>query len=200
VTSKITKKLTATKAGVRTYTATFPVSWAKSQTRTKAIPATGMPSVSSQVHVQKEGWMPFVADGEVVGTTGKSQRLEALRIKLGNAKVTGGVEYRTHVQSLGWEKAWSRDGKTSGTAGKSKRLEAMQIRLYGKMAKTYDIYYRVHSQTYGWMAWAKNGAKAGTSGKSKRLEAVQVVLVEKGAKAPGKTYKGVTQTYAKAFV
>ena len=200
VTSKVTKEPTATKSGTRTYTATFSASWAKAQTKTETIPALGVPTARGRAHVQKTGWTSYVAGGEIVGTTGKSQRLEALRLKLADAKVTGGIEYRGHVQGIGWEKAWARDGKTCGTTGKSKRLEAVQIRLYGQMTKKFDVYYRVHVQGYGWMAWAKNGAKAGTEGKSLRAEAVQIVIVQKGAKAPGATYNGVKQGYSKPFV
>ena len=200
VTSKVTKSPTAAKAGVRTYTATFSASWAKKQTKTAAFSSLGIPVVLARAHVQNKGWTPYIASGKVVGSTGKSRRMKAFRIKIDNAKVSGGIEYRGHVQGIGWEKTWSRDGKMSGAQGKAKRVEAVQIRLYGQMAKTYDVYYRVHSQNYGWMGWAKNGAKAGTSGKSLRAEAMQIVLVAKGAKAPANTYKGVKRTYAKAFV
>ena len=65
-----------------------------------------------------------------------------------------GIEYRTHVQSIGWQ-GWKHDGQLSGTSGQSKRLEAIQIRLTGNNADLYDVYYRVHAQTYGWMGWVK---------------------------------------------
>ncbi len=159
-----------------------------------------VPSATVTAHVQKKGWLVSVSGGAVAGTTGKSRRLEALTLAVPDADVSGGIEYRSHVQRTGWEKSWKRDGKRSGTTGKSRRLEAVQIRLYGQMEKKYDVYYRVHSQRYGWMAWAKNGERAGTQGKSRRLEAVQVVIVPKGDPAPPKTYQGATQTYGKAFV
>ncbi len=150
------------------------------------------------VHVQRVGWMPAVANGGAAGTTGKSRRMEALKLSLPKG-VSGGIEYRCHVQRSGWEKSWKANGKVSGTTGKSRRVEAVQIRLTGAAKETYDVYYRVHSQRYGWMAWAKNGEKAGTCGMSRRVEAVQVVLVRRGDPAPNATYKGVTQNYAKPF-
>lgn len=140
-----------------------------------------------------------VAAGRFLG--GARRRAATIELKLGkNFPVSGGIQYRTHVQTTGWEAKWSSDGAMSGTSGQSKRLEAIQIRLTGDMAKRYDVYYRVHAQTYGWLGWAKNGAPAGTSGQSRRLEAIQVVLVVKGAQAPGATYKGQTRTVNKAYI
>ncbi|MBR3160027.1 MAG: Ig domain-containing protein [Atopobiaceae bacterium] len=200
VTSKVTKKPTATKAGVRTYTATFDASWAKKQTKTASIAATGTPTVSALGHVSNVGWMNRVSGGKVVGIPGHSRRLEALELTLQGAPVSGGIEYRSHVQDTGWEKSWSRNGKMSGTTGQSKRIEALQVRLYGKMAEQYDVYYRVYSQNYGWMGWAKNGAKAGTQSKKLRVEAIQVTLVKKGGKAPSAVFQGAKQAYSKVFV
>ncbi|MBM6881431.1 hypothetical protein H6A09_12515, partial [[Clostridium] spiroforme] len=99
----------------------------------------------------------------------------------------GDVEYKTHIQDIGWESSWTKNGNISGTSGQSKRLEAIQIRLTGEMAKKYDIYYRVHAEDYGWLGWAKNGDSAGTEGLSKRLEAIEIKLVKKGETAPGST-------------
>lgn len=140
-----------------------------------------------QTHVQNIGWQNNVRDKETAGTSGKSLRLEGIKIKLENPKYDGNIEYRTHIQNLGWQKNYVKNGAMSGTTGKGLRLEAIQIRLTGTMAKKYDIYYRVHSQNFGWMGWAKNGASAGTAGYSYRLEAIQICIVEKGSNAPGST-------------
>jgi len=158
-------------------------------------------------------------DGEIGGTTGVSRRLEGITVQLTDAngkKIDssyGGVEYRTHVQNIGWvgwatlkskdldksksesyNPKWTfrRDGETSGTEAASRRLEAITIRLYGKVAEDYDIYYRVHAQTFGWLDWAKNGEASGTSGLSRRLEGIQIVLVKKGEGAPSENYKGAS--------
>jgi len=96
------------------------------------------------------------------------------------------VEYRTHVQNIGWQ-GWVNEGEMTGTSGRALRLEAIEIRLKGDMAANYDIYYRVHAQNIGWMDWAKNGQSAGTAGLSYRLEAIQIVIVQKGSAAPGQT-------------
>ncbi len=158
-----------------------------------------VPPVSVTAHVQKKGTLSAVSGGKPAGTTGKSLRMESIRLTVPGASATGGIEYRGHVQRKGWEKAWARDGAMAGTEGKSRRMEAVQIRLWGDMAAKYDVYYRVHVQKYGWMAWAKNGASAGTEGMSRRAEAIQVVLVAKDASAPAADFQGATQAYGKAF-
>lgn len=144
--------------------------------------------VSYTVHVQKKGWIDNKFNGESAGTTGSSLRLEGLKIKVSNIRnYSGDIEYRSHVQTYGWETKWAKNGQLSGTQGQAKRLEAVQIRLTGELAQKYDVYYRVHSQTFGWLGWTKNGEKAGTAGYSKRLEAIQIMLVDKGHAAPGDT-------------
>jgi uncharacterized protein YjdB len=100
--------------------------------------------------------------------------------------IDNAIEYRTHVQNIGWQD-WVSDGEMTGTSGRSLRLEAIEIRLTGYMADNYDIYYRVHAENFGWMDWAKNGQSSGTAGFSYRLEAIEIVLVEKGGAAPGPT-------------
>ncbi len=167
---------------------------------TSTIKKAEAPPVSVTAHVQRRGTLPAVSGGAIAGTTGKSLRLESLRLAVDGASETGGIEYRGHVQRKGWEKSWARDGAMAGTQGKSRRMEAVQVRLWGDMAAKYDVWYRVHSQRYGWMAWAKNGESAGTQGMSRRAEAIQVVLVEKDAPAPAADFQGASQAYGKAFV
>ncbi len=166
---------------------------------TSTIKKAEAPPVSVTAHVQRRGTLPAVSGGAIAGTTGKSLRLESLRLAVPGASESGGIEYRGHVQRKGWEKSWARAGAMAGTEGKSRRLEAVRVRLWGDMAAKYDVYYRVHSQRYGWMAWAKNGESAGTQGMSRRAEAIQVVLVDKDAPAPAADFQGVSQAYGKAF-
>lgn len=147
--------------------------------------APSSPSVSYQSHVESIGWQDWYSNGGTSGTSGRSLRLEAMRLSLGD-DVDGGIEYQTHVQNIGWQD-WVADGALSGTSGQSLRLEAIKIRLTGAIAKQYDIYYRVHAQNIGWMGWAKNGQSAGTAGYSYRLEAIEIKLVRKGGAAPGST-------------
>lgn len=140
------------------------------------------PSVSYRVHRQTYGWeKTWAKDGAISGTTGQGKRLEGITITVNDNLYSGGITYRTQVQSYGWLD-WVENGEMSGTQGKAKRLEAIQIKLTGELANHYDVYYRVHAQSYGWMGWAKNGEYAGTESLSKRLEAVQIVILQKGKK------------------
>lgn len=162
--------------------------------------------VQYRSHLQTYGWQNWKNDGDISGTTGKTKRLESLKLELKNKDYTGGICYNAHVQTIGWQAdpnksaTWKKDGEFCGTTGNAKRLEAIQIELYGEMAEHYDIYYRVHSQTYGWMKWAKNGEMAGTTGQHKRIEGIQVVLVKKGEQAPSDNYKGAVTNTTKIFL
>ena len=147
--------------------------------------------VAYSSHCQSYGWLPYVGDGEMSGTTGQSKRMEALKVLVNKPKgVTGNIWTQAHVQGIGWMDP-VKDDQIAGTTGKSKRIEAVKIALSndGNIAKKYDVYYRVHCQTYGWLDWAKNGAIAGTTGLSKAVQAIEIKLVPKGGKAPGPTAK-----------
>ena len=135
--------------------------------------------VGYQTHVQDYGTQAYVYDGAMAGTEGECKRMESIRMKLPSS-MNSSIQYRSHVQNIGWEKNWASNGSLSGTTGQCKRLEAIQIQLSGDVAKNYDVYYRVHAQDYGWLAWAKNGESSGTEGYAKRLEAIEVRLVPKG--------------------
>ena len=91
------------------------------------------PSVSYQTHVQKIGWQDKVSNGESSGTTGKSLRLEGIKINVtGDDKL--GISYETHVQKIGWM-GWAKNGLSAGTSGYGYRLEAIQIKLVSKDGK-----------------------------------------------------------------
>jgi uncharacterized protein YjdB len=136
--------------------------------------------VGYTTHVQNIGWQKYVYDGAMAGTSGKSLRLEGIKIKLENQKYDGNILYRTHIQNIGWEKSFKKNNEMSGTEGKSYRLEGIEIKLDGGMKEHYDIYYRVHAENFGWLGWAKNGEQAGTAGYSYRLEGIEIKLVPKG--------------------
>lgn len=152
--------------------------------------ASTAPAAEVRAYVQSSGWArSWAKDGQTAGTVGKSKRVEALRMRVvggGEEVPAGGIEYRAHVQSEGWQ-GWVADGATSGSTGKSRRLEALQVRLTGELAEQFDVWYRVHVQGIGWMAWAKNGETAGTAGMARRVEAVQVTILPKGSEAPATT-------------
>lgn len=147
-----------------------------------------------RVHAQSYGWLDWSKNGEMSGTEGLAKRLEAINIvivpKGADPGVStsrpfvsgypGNVNYKTHVQSYGWESTWRADGQMSGTSGQAKRLEAIQIKLGRNINGS--IEYRTHVQTYGWEnTWRRDGQVSGTSGQAKRLEAIQIRLTGEAA-------------------
>ena len=140
---------------------------------------------SAVVHIQNTGDKSYdTATGStILGTTGQSLRLEAIKLSLRDAPVAGSVSYEVHVQNIGWQGV-KPSGEVAGTSGQSLRLEAIRIELTGEMANQYDIYYRTHIQNIGWTGWAKNGQSCGSAGYAYRMEAMQIVIVPQGT-APG---------------
>ena len=157
-------------------------------------------TVSYQTHVQNVGWQSNVYGGQLSGTTGRSLRLEGIKISLNDLPVSGSIEYRTHIQNIGWEDGFVRDGEMSGTTGQSLRLEAIQIRLTGEAANYYDVCYRVHAQNLGWLGWTSNGNSAGTEGMSYRLEGIEIIVCPKGLGPTDSraAFVNIRQQYAQA--
>ena len=136
-------------------------------------------TVTYGAHVQSRGDVPEVSNGATCGTTGESKRVEAVWARASE----GSIEYRSHVQGVGWEDSWARDGEVSGTVGESRRVEAIQMRLSG--ADGSHVWYRVHSQACGWLGWACDGEPAGTAGLSRRVEAYEVLVLGEGEQPEG---------------
>ena len=161
---------------------------------TKTAKAATKMGVTYTVHVQtygdQQGW---VHDGTMAGTKGQAKRLEEIRVKLTGDEDSGSIQYKTHIQSYGWQD-WSYNGEKSGSRGQAKRLEGIEIQLTGEVAKHYDVVYRVHCQTYGWMSWLTDGKTSGTTGEGKRLEAIEVKLTGNRYYG-GISYRTHVQTY-----
>ena len=160
--------------------------------RTAGAPAMIDPSIVSSsipynatVHVQSIGDRTYssATGATILGTTGSSLRLEA--ITLGFPSPTISINYRVHIQNIGWQD-WKTSGQMAGTSGQSLRLEALAINLSGTNSSNYDVYYRTHIQNIGWTGWAKNGQECGSAGYGYRMEAMQIVIVQKSLNtAPG---------------
>ena len=110
------------------------------------------------------------------------------------------VEYRTHIQSFGWQ-GWKYNGVMSGTSGKAKRLEGINIKLTNKPYSG-SIVYTTHVQSIGWQGsennvntWFRDGQMAGTSGRAKRLEAIRIALTGEMAEHYDVYYRVHAQTY-----
>ncbi|WP_373483874.1 BPL-N domain-containing protein [Acetobacterium sp.] len=88
---------------------------------------------------------------------------------------SGNLEYRTHVQNIGWQD-WKGEDENSGTTGQSLRLEGIEIKVANLPDKAHQvgIEYKTHVQNIGWQDWVADGKTSGTFGKSLRLEAIQV--------------------------
>lgn len=142
------------------------------------------PEMTYTAHIQDLNWLETVNDGEIIGTTGQSLRLEAFRINLKNFEGENGIYYKAHVSDIGWQD-WMSSGSVAGTEGQGKPVEAIQIKLSSSLVDYFDIYYRVHSKDLGWLGWAKDGESAGTVGGRKQIEAMQIKLIPKGDEAPG---------------
>jgi len=139
-----------------------------------AAPAQSATGLVYSAHVQNISWQASVSDGATAGTTGKSLRMEALRIK------GWPITYRAHVQNIGWM-PWVVVGydEFAGTTGRSLRMEAVQARLDPVAAERYAIEYQCHVQDLGWLAWTRDGGTCGTTGRSLRMEAIRMRIVER---------------------
>ena len=195
--------------GTVTVTATVKGS---SKKYTCKVEVTNVPKITYQAHIQSNGWLSAVttvdatsktAVGKTAGTTGKSKRMEALKITLTNPNGSSMISYRAHVSNVGWQ-SWKKSGQIAGTTGQAKAIEAVQIKLSSEYAKSYDVYYRVHVANKGWLGWTKNGGTAGSTGLALQTEAIQIKIVKKkttvatnGISAlskPTLTYKGYSES------
>ncbi len=90
--------------------------------------------INYSTHVEQIGWQNEVKDGKMAGTSGKSLRLEAIKINLSENPNNTSITYRTHVQNEGWQQ-WKKDNEISGTSGKGLRLEAIEIKPVGQLIR-----------------------------------------------------------------
>lgn len=152
-------------------------------------------SVTYNTHIQYDGWEKDFSkrDGQLSGTSGRSLRLEGIKIKLQNTNDIS-IKYQTHIQNIGWQD-WKQNGQMSGSEGKSLRLEGIRIKL--ENTDKYSVMYRVHVQNIGWQDWKYDGDMAGTSGQALRLEAIEIKIVDKVER--GKLYidTPISNTYYK---
>ena len=146
-----------------------------------------------RVHAQSYGWLGWAKNGQMAGTEGFAKRLEGINIVIVKKNAspgvstankfvtpyTGLVNYRTHVQRIGWQ-GFVADGAMSGTSGQGLRLEGIEIRLNSNLKG--NVLYRTHVQRIGWQGWKRNGSMAGTSGMGLRLEAIELKLTGDVAK------------------
>lgn len=83
--------------------------------------------LSGDFHVQGIGTIHLdnIEPDTLIGTIGKSLRLEAFRLHLTGVPDKK-LYYEAHVQDIGWQGV-RKDGEMAGTTGQSKRIEAVRI-------------------------------------------------------------------------
>ena len=83
--------------------------------------------LSGDFHVQNIGTVHLdnIEPDTLIGTIGKSLRLEAFRLHLTGVPDKK-LYYEAHVQDIGWQGV-RKDGEMAGTTGQSKRIEAVRI-------------------------------------------------------------------------
>lgn len=83
--------------------------------------------LSGDFHVQNIGTVHLdnIEPDTLIGTIGKSLRLEAFRLYLTGVPDKK-LYYEAHVQGIGWQGV-RKDGEMAGTTGQSKRIEAVRI-------------------------------------------------------------------------
>ena len=153
-------------------------------------------SSNTKVATVSNGKIQAVKSGTATITATVGNKTASCKVtvnKVDEEKKEAGVQYRTHVQTIGWQD-WKENGALSGTTGQSKRLEAIYIEL-----KDADysggIEYQTHIQDIGWQGWKSNGEMAGTTGQSRQMEAVQIKLTGKMAEKYDIYYRAHVQTY-----
>ncbi len=137
--------------------------------------------LNATAHVSNIGWMSPAGEGEITGTVGMADAMEALQVQLDHADYDGTLEYQSYVHGIGWENTWHSDNEMSGTTGQGRYLEAIRFRLTDQMAENYNIYYQTHVSNVGWMDWTGNGKEAGTIGYNNSIEAIRIMLEKKNS-------------------
>lgn len=140
-------------------------------------------TINYQAHTANIGWMNWVGNGGLAGTTGQGRQMEAINLKLSGDDsnsdyVASNIQYRAYANGRGWMN-WVKDGASAGTTGESRPLEAIEIKLSNNLADRYSIRYRAHVSDIGWMNWVKDGESAGVINQGHRIEAIEIQLVRK---------------------
>ena len=123
--------------------------------------------IQYSTHIENNGWLNTVGNGEISGSTGLGLRMESIKINIPGHTVS----YQVHQQKLGDSKVF-KNGQEAGVTGKGLRLEAIKIDC-----KDLKLQYRTHIQGIGWSEWTSNGKWSGTKGQGKRIEAIQIRII-----------------------
>ncbi len=160
-----------------------------------------------RVHARDMGWLAWVKNGELAGTSGLSWRLGSLQIII-LPKGSSASDYVTDIQSVvdsaylvfpgafdltrtrtrasSWQE-WDVEGEAFGVFGQTRYLEAAKIKTTGDISSVCNAWYRTLIKEYGWLGWALNGQVSGVVGRTNRVEALEIRLMPKDAAALGST-------------
>ena len=123
-----------------------------------------------RAHVQTLGWLDWVHDGQVAGTTGFSKRLEAIQIDPRNTGLK--IKAQAHIQGTGTVNyGYITKDTVIGMTGQKKRLEAIMLEVEG-LPSGKKLYIQMHFAKLG---WAQKVAKyAGTFGLGQESQALKI--------------------------
>jgi hypothetical protein len=83
--------------------------------------------ISYQVCLQNEGWQnPERTNGQVAGSSGRSLKIEAIKIDLINSPNNYSIIYQVRLPANNWSE-WKKDGEVAGTEGQGSSIEAIRI-------------------------------------------------------------------------
>ena len=143
----------------------------------------GSGSIQGKSHVQDIGWIDWKDAEQGMGTTSRSKRIEAVRLKLSDGLAKSyDLWYRTHVQNRGWM-GWTNNGQLAGTAGLGLRIEAIELRLVARGTNVGNVggaayadnglSMNGHVQNIGWQGNQSGyNIAVGTVGRALRIEAL----------------------------
>lgn len=137
----------------------------KDNTGTLQERTTRLGKVSYRGHLRGLGWLNWLSDSRMIGSTGQNRRIEAL-----NIIPVGKMNVSVHLKGIG-DKKYANVTKDTiiGTVGEKRRMESICIE------SSDTIYlYRVHQKDLGWSAWCTNGQWAGVKGQGKQIEAFEL--------------------------
>jgi len=131
--------------------------------------------ISYRVHVSGTGWMDWVQNGEVAGTTGKGKAIEAVEIKLERkgSIVAEHPTYSAFCRGFGWQE-WVKAGAMAGTVGRSLPVDALRINVG---LNNMEIAGEAHVASVGWTGTVKGkNITLGAEGMQRQMEAVKLSL------------------------
>lgn len=86
--------------------------------------------IRAKVHVQGEGWadLGIIHKDTLIGTKGKSKRLEAFILETEGMPSGYQLRYQTHIGQVGWT-GWVPAGFATGSVGMKRQIEAIRIQV-----------------------------------------------------------------------